>query len=44
LAAVLSSVTVDGERRDLARYEVDETERGSDGRCDVAGERGGWST
>jgi hypothetical protein len=40
----LSSVREDGERRDLARYEVDETERGSDGRCDVvAGERGGWS-
>ena len=33
-------VTEDGDRRDLARYEVDETERGSEGRCDVAGERG----
>jgi hypothetical protein len=43
-AAVLSLVTEDGDRRDLARYEVDETERGSEGRCDVAGERGAWST
>ena len=43
-AAVLSLVTEDGDRRDLARYEVDETERGSEGHGDVAGERGAWST
>ena len=44
LAAVLSEVSHDGVRRDFARYDVDETERGSDGRREVAGERGGWST
>lgn len=43
LAAVLSDVSNDGVRRDFARYDVDETERGSDGRREVAGERGGWS-
>ena len=43
LAAVLSSVANDGERRLLTRYDVDETERGSDGRCETAGERGDGS-
>jgi hypothetical protein len=43
-AAVLSLVTDEGERRDLARYEVDETERGREGRCNDAGEQGGWWT
>jgi len=40
LAEVLSAAENEGERRLLLRYEVDETDRGSAGRCDVAGERG----
>jgi hypothetical protein len=37
-AAVLSAVADEGVRRCLLRYDVDDTERGSAGRCDVAGE------
>lgn len=42
-ATVFSIVAVDDDRRDLARYDVDETERGRDGRWAVTGEWGGWS-
>lgn len=40
-ATVFSIVTDVDDRRDFARYEVDETERGSDGRRVVTGEWGG---
>jgi hypothetical protein len=40
LAAVLSAVVEDGVRRCLFRYEVDETDRGSEGRCEATGESG----
>ena len=43
LAAVLSTVANEGERRFLLKYDVDDTERGSAGRWDAAGERGAWS-
>jgi len=33
-----AAVGNEGERRCLCRYDVDETERGSAGRCDVLGE------
>lgn len=42
-AAVLSTVENEGERRFLFRYDVDETDRGSAGRCEVTGDRGGCS-
>lgn len=46
-AAVLSMVEKDGERRDLLRYEVEEAERGNEGRRVEAGEADAgkdWST
>jgi hypothetical protein len=43
LATVFSIVTVDDDRRDFARYDVDDVERGRDGRRAVTGEWGGWS-
>lgn len=39
-AAVLSASADEGERRCLLRYDVDDTDRGSAGRCEDAGERG----
>jgi hypothetical protein len=39
-AAVLSAVADEGVRRCLFRYDVDETERGSAGRCEATGESG----
>lgn len=44
LAAVLSAMENDGDRRDLFKYEVDETDRGSAGRCAEAGDSEVWST
>lgn len=43
LAAVLSTVADEGERRSLTRYDVEETDRGSAGGWSAAGERGDWS-
>jgi hypothetical protein len=44
LAAVLSAVENEGVRRCLFKYDVDESDRGSAGRCEVTGERGLEST
>lgn len=45
-AAVLSAVVVedDADRGSLLRYEVDDTDLGSDGRREETGESGLWST
>lgn len=43
LAVVLLAVEMEGDRRCLFRYEVDETERGRAGRWNWAGESGNCS-
>jgi hypothetical protein len=40
----LSAVENEGVRRCLFKYDVDESDRGSAGRCEMAGERGLAST